>query len=119
MIKGVGCDIARIERIKSLVLNARFNQRVFTPAEQVYISTKSVQSAAGLWAAKEAISKAFGTGFVGFTMQDIEINHDENGKPYVKLHDGAQKRFEQLCGVQISISISHDSDYAIAFAIIE
>lgn len=119
MIKGVGCDIVKTERIETLMLNTHFNRKVFTPTEQVFISTKSVQSAAGLWAAKEAICKAFGTGFDGFAMQDIEIEHDENGKPWVKLYDGAKKRFEQLCGRQISISISHDGEYAIAFAIIE
>lgn len=119
MIKGVGCDIAKVERIERLMLNTRFSQKVFTPVEQAYISAKSLQSAAGLWTAKEAVSKALGTGFVGFSMQDIEILHDKNGKPYVKLHEGAQKRFEELCGKQLHVSISHESDTAMAFAIIE
>lgn len=119
MIKGVGCDITKIERIEKLMLNTLFTRKVFTSAEQAYVSTKSIQSAAGLWAAKEAVSKALGTGFVGFSMRDIEILHDENGKPYVELHEGAQKRFEELCGKQLHVSISHESDTAIAFAIVE
>lgn len=119
MIKGVGCDITKIERIEKLMLNTLFTRKVFTSAEQAYVSTKSIQSAAGLWAAKEAVSKALGTGFVGFSMRDIEILHDENGKPYAELHEGAQKRFEELCGKQLYVSISHENDTAIAFAIVE
>ena len=119
MIKGIGCDITKIERIEKIMLNTRFAQKVFTPAEQAYISTKTIQSAAGLWTAKEAVSKALGTGIVGFSMRDIEILHDKNAKPYVELHEGAQKRFEELYGKQLHISISHESDTAMAFAIIE
>lgn len=119
MIKGIGCDIIKIERIEKLMLNTRFARKVFTSAEQVYISTKSIQSTAGLWAAKEAVSKALGMGFVGFSMRDIEILHDENGKPYVELHEGAQKRFEELCGKKLHVSISHENDTALAVAIIE
>ena len=118
MIKGIGCDVTKIDRVERLMSDTRFIRKVFTPAEQSYVSAKSVQTAAGLWAAKEAVSKALGTGFDGFSMRDIEIGHEQS-KPYVKLHNGAQKSLERLCGKQISISISHEENVAIAFAIIE
>ena len=100
------------------MLNTCFARKVFTSAEQVYISTKSIQSTAGLWAAKEAVSKASVRDRWLFHAR-IEILHDGNGKPNVELHESVQKRFEELCGKQLYISISHESDTARAFAIVE
>lgn len=119
MIKGIGCDFVNIARIERAISKARFMEKAFTPSEQFYLQSKGNQSAAGIWAAKEAISKALGTGFVGFTLTDIEIGHNENGQPYVMLHNGAKGRIQQLKAKQICVSISHEQDMAMAFAVID
>ena len=82
-IKGVGCDIVSVSRIAKFIVDQRFLDNVYTVYEREYINEKGTQTAAGLWAAKEAVSKALGTGFVGFTAKDIEIRHyEQHAKPY-------------------------------------
>lgn len=117
MIKGIGCDIVDISRIEQLLNQNRFLEKVYTPYEQEYIRGKTAHTAAGLWAAKEAVSKALGTGFTGFVMKDIEILHNENGQPQVMLCNGAKATAEKLKIKQIHISISHEDKQAIAFAV--
>lgn len=118
-IKGVGCDITNVARIAALLKNTKFLQKVYTEYEQAYISVKGEQTAAGLWAAKEAVSKALGTGFVGFQMKDIEIQHDANGSPKILLHNGAEKRAEEIGAEKLHISISHETTEAFAFTVLE
>lgn len=119
MIRGVGCDLTDLDRIAWLLERPRFLQKVFTPYEQAVISAKGVPTAAGLWAAKEAVSKALGTGFVGFTPLDVEIIHTGEGQPQVRLHNGAQVRLEQFGGQTVHLSITHERDKAMAFAVAE
>lgn len=119
MIKGIGCDIVDISRIEKVMQNPRFIDKVYTQYERACIKNKSVHTAAGIWAAKEAASKALGTGFAGFTVKDIEIQHDNNGKPFVILHDGAEIISSNRYIKKIHISISHEDKYAMAFAIAE
>lgn len=78
---GIGCDIVCISRIRKQLTNPRFCKKIFTLYEQDYVQNHSAQTAAGIWAAKEAVSKALGTGFVGFTAKDIEIRHNQQGQP--------------------------------------
>ena len=118
-IKGIGCDIVNISRIAELLVNERFVDKVYTAYEQNYISEKGTQTAAGLWAAKEAVSKALGTGFVEFTAKDIEIRHNESGTPHVILHNGARTRSELMDVNNVHISISHEKEQALAFAVME
>lgn len=118
-IKGVGCDIVGVSRIAELIADQRFLDKVYTVYEQAYISEKGKQTAAGLWAAKEAVSKALGTGFVGFTAKDIEIRHNESGTPQIMLYNGAQTRAELIDVETVYISISHEKEQAMAFAVIE
>ena len=63
MIKGIGRDIVTIPRMERLLHRDRFLEKVCTPYEQEYIKRHSVHTAAGLWAAKEAVGQALGTGF--------------------------------------------------------
>ena len=131
MIIGTGIDIIKIDRFRNP--NARFLQRVFSVSEQAYLSTKGPESMAGLFAAKEAVAKALGTGFAGFFPCEIEILHNKNRKPYVKLHGKAKDilrhllikkatprtlRMRRRC-FTVHISISHSSTDAIAFAVLE
>lgn len=117
MIKGIGCDIVDISRVEQLLNQNRFLEKVYTPYEQEYIRGKTAHTAAGLWAAKEAVSKALGTGFKGFVMKDIEILHNKNGQPQVMLCNGAKATAEKMKIKQIHISISHEDKQAIAFAV--
>ena len=119
MIKGIGCDIVEIGRVERLTGVPRFLEKVYTPCERERIACGGSQTAAGIWAAKEAAAKALGTGFSGFALRDIEILHAESGAPFVRLHGGAQRRLDALGGDSIHISISHDQHSAIAFAVAE
>ena len=118
-IKGVGCDIVSIPRFKEKMKNTRFADKIFTEHEQKYFADKQACTAAGLWAAKEAVSKALGTGFVGFTAKDIEVRHNESGTPQIVLYNGAGARSESIDVRNIHISISHEKEQALAFVVIE
>lgn len=120
MIQGVGTDLCRIERIARAMENPRFLERLYTAAERARLDglcdERRAERAAGMFAAKEAVAKALGTGFTGFGFADVEILSDEKGKPAVHLHGGAAG----LAGrVNIHLSISHDGGLAMAFAVIE
>ena len=120
MIKGNGIDIVEIERIeRALEKNSRFLERIFSIKEREYIVSKNynVNTIAGLFAAKEAVSKCIGTGVRGFKWIDIEINHDSFGKPYVTLKNNARRIAIDNGITNIHISISHSDKNAIAFAI--
>ena len=118
-IKGIGCDIVSISRIAKVIVDQKFLDKVYTVYEQDYIYQKGAQTAAGLWAAKEAASKSLGTGFYGFTIKDIEVRHTAQGQPQIILYNGALKQAEKLGVKRIHISISHESEQALAFAVAE
>jgi len=96
MIIGTGVDIVEIKRFKNMQEKTRFMQRVFSVREQDYLAGKDIQSMAGLFAVKEAVAKALGTGFRGFFPCDIEILHDKNGRPIVRLHGRAKATANKL-----------------------
>lgn len=114
----LGTDIVEISRIKKALENESFKLRVYTSREIEELEKKGVNkysSYAGRFCAKEAISKAVGTGVRGFNLVDIEILGDELGKPRVYLHGNLK---EILAGKNVEISISHCKEYATAVAII-
>ncbi len=118
MFKGLGNDIVEIERIKKAIERTpKFLSKVFTEREIEVVSSKKnpYPSYAGRFAAKEAISKAFGTGVRGFSLVDIEILPDDLGKPRVYLYGELKKRYLEE---NIMISISHSRDYATAVAVL-
>ena len=121
MIYGTGTDIVEIKRIEKALKKESFVNKCFTENEIIYLKSKnfSSETAAGIFAAKEAVSKALGTGFRGFMPQDLEILHTENMKPYVNLLPKAEKIAVDLDVNNIHISISHCKDYALAFAVAE
>ena len=88
---------------------------MLTPAEQRYVRDRP-ETFAGRWAAKEAISKVLGLGVRGIGWKDIEIERLPTGQPAVRLHGRAERRAEQLGMDRIAVSISHESDYAVAIA---
>ena len=122
MITGIGTDIIEIERIRSMLERhgEAFQQRCFTP-EEIQFATNFKDPAvrfAGRWAAKEAVVKLLGTGFVkGITFQDIEVLPLHTGQPEVTLSGVAKERAYEQQVDRILISISHAQEYATATAI--
>ena len=117
MILGLGTDVCAIERLEKALENPRFLQRWFTAAEREYLAGRRAESAAGLFAAKEAAAKALGSGFSGFGPDSVEILHDAQGRPLCRLRGAAQARLEALGGREILVSISHDNGLALAVAL--
>ncbi len=113
-----GVDIIEIPRIKQVLdrYGQRFLKRVFTPDEIAYCRGRA-PNLAGRFAAKEATMKALGTGVRGVSWKDIEVVRAESGAPSVKLHGRAAKRAERLAVGEISLSISHSREYAVAFVV--
>ena len=116
-ITELGIDIIKVERIHASLerFGSRFSNRVLTPAEQRYVRGRP-ETMAGRWAAKEAVSKVLGLGVRGIGWRDIEIERLPTGQPAVRLHGRAQARAEQLGMGRIAVTISHESDYAVAMA---
>lgn len=117
-----GVDIVEIDRIRKSFDIAGFRDRVFTAAEIAYCESRKAarfQSYAARFAAKEAVSKAFGTGIGNVGWKDIEILNDDNGKPYAVLSDNARNIFDKMKGLGISLSLSHCKRYAVAYAVLE
>lgn len=119
---GVGVDLCGVARIERAIEKEHFYERVFTPEERAYLNQKGksrAQSAAAMFAAKEAVAKALGTGFSGGVMPwNISVVHDEKGAPGAELSGAAKERLEQMGGASVRISLSHEGDSAIAFAVI-
>lgn len=121
MIFSTGIDIVQVDRIERLIKDDGFINKVYTESEKLYLEERkyNCQTAAGLFAAKEAVSKALGTGIRGFNITDIEILRDNLGKPYVILHNKALDIKNNNFIKNISISISHEKQYAVAISISE
>ena len=121
MIIGNGIDIIEVERIKKKIENERFLAKIYTKEEIEYLKKRKFnpQTAAGFFAAKEAVSKCFGTGFKTFGPADIEIVKNEEGKPIVNLYNNALKTAEEKNISCIHLSITHVKEYALAYAIAE
>ncbi len=116
MIKGVGVDIIEIDRVQKILdrYGQQFLEKIYTKKEIEYCSSKAkaAQHYAARFAAKEAISKAIGTGFnKDLMLRDIEVDRDKNGKPHVKIKNQRNEN--------ILISISHSDHYVVAFAMIK
>lgn len=116
MCKGVGIDLCEIARMQTLLDEGRSLRRMFTEEEQAYIAGKgasAAQTMAGMFAAKEAVLKALGTGMT-VPMTDIVISHTELGQP-VAILTGKAAAF----GGTVLVSITHEAGMAAAFAVWE
>lgn len=119
----VGTDILRVNRIEEVVqrLGDRFVRRILTEREQQeYRQSKQPERLlAKRFAAKEAIAKALGTGIGrGVSWQDIQIEHDDNGAPLVKLDGGALAAARGRGGQRVALSLADELDYVVAFAVL-
>jgi holo-[acyl-carrier protein] synthase len=124
MILGVGIDIIEVARIQSSYerFGDRFLNRILLPDEISYCISHKAPGPflAARFAAKEAISKAFGTGIgVQLGWQDMEVRRKGSGEPYVVLHGGGQRLLESRGGKVVLLSMSHTQVHATALAILE
>ncbi|APC42182.1 holo-ACP synthase [Clostridium estertheticum] len=122
MILGVGTDIVEIRRIKhAMESNNKFLEKIFTSTELEYLKSRNLRAeyVAGRFAAKEAVAKALGTGFMGFDFKDIEVDRTTLGKPVVILKGKAKLIAKKEGQYIIHLSISHGEESAIAYAILE
>ena len=116
----IGIDIIEIDRIReALNKKGNFLKKMFTDKEIEMFEHKgnSVQTIAGNFAAKEAISKSLGLGIRGYNFRDIEILRDDLGKPIVKTYNNLKQICINYSVLEIKVSISHGRDYAVANAI--
>ena len=119
-ILDIGTDIIEVERIKnSLSKRGDFLKKLFTDKEVEMFQKKgnNVQTIAGNFAAKEAISKSLGLGIRGYNFKDIEVLRDDLGKPIVKTYNNLKQICIDYSVLEIKVSISHGENYAVANAI--
>ena len=122
---GIGIDIIENKRVKKSILNKRFVSRIFSNSE-IRDSKKSVNKAGFFskrFAAKEAFSKALGTGFRnGLNFKDISIVNDKFGKPFIKksnkINNFMKMKFKTK-KINILLSISDEKKHSVAFVILE
>lgn len=122
MIFGIGTDICEIDRLGKWVENEKILTRYFNPKEILTEGSvsKKCQHYAARFAAKEAFSKALGTGFRDFSLKDLYIQNDKLGKPFFVLENSAKEVLEKIVGsCLIHVSLSHEKNNAVAFVIIE
>lgn len=113
----LGIDIIKVGRIRASIerFGSRFSTRVLTEAERRYVRDRP-ETFAGRWAAKEAVSKVLGLGVRGIGWKDIEVERLPTGQPAIRLHGRAAQRADQLGMARIAVSITHESEYAVAVA---
>lgn len=120
---GIGTDLCAVSRMEKAIQKESFLRRYFTQQERETLQTRGkgmAQSAAAMFAAKEAVVKALGTGFSGGIMpEQVEVLHSETGAPTLFLHGAAREKMEALGGQRMLVSLSHEGDFALAFVILE
>lgn len=123
MIAGLGLDIVELQRIERLLARYgdAFTRRFCLPGElQRRAGEALVQHVGGLFAAKEAVLKAFGTGWgEGLGLLQVEVVRAPAGAPAVRLHGAAARRASDLGVERVHLSITHERHYAAAVAVLE
>lgn len=124
MIIGLGIDVCRIERVERFLerYGERFTRRCFTPTEIAHCAryANCAEQLAGRIAAKEAASKALGTGWRrGVHWKCFEVAHEMSGKPTLKIHGRAAELASEMGVRGVNISITHDAGVAAAVVIFE
>ena len=122
MILGIGIDIVQIGRMADWKDNSALLERYFHPDELAEARKRGpsvLQSLAARFAAKEAYGKALGTGMKDLKLREIQVENDTNGKPSIKLFGTALKRFNEMGGKAIFVSLTHERDNAVAVVVLE
>ena len=122
-MKGLGMDLCAVERMEKILEGGdRFLQRFYTPEERDYLAGRgkaAAESAAAMYAAKEAFLKAIGTGLGGVPMTDIGVVHEASGQPRYALGEKALARMAQLGATEAFLSLSHEAGMAAAVCVLE
>lgn len=114
----IGVDVAEISRFENL--SEGFFDKCFTAEERAFFKkSKVAETAAADFAAKEAFSKALGSGVRGFCLKDISVMRKENGKPYFSFSPVVEDILNKICAKNVELSISHDGGMAVAAVVIE
>ena len=124
MIFGIGIDLCSIRRVQNIKDLNKFANKILTSDEIEYLGTldqkNSVNYLAKQFAAKEALSKALGTGLIGnVKLNLIEIDRDQSGKPYIKMNDHMKTLLSKIGVNSTFVSLADDSDFAVATVILE
>src|SRR5580693_9860791 len=124
MILGIGIDLIEVARIQASHerFGERFLNKILRPGEIAYCLSHKIPGPflAARFAAKEAISKAFGTGIgAQLSWQDMEVGRRESGEPFVILHGNGEKLLAERGARILLISLSHTQQHATAVAVLE
>ena len=121
MVVGIGIDITRVARIAKSIARPRFIERVYGEAEREMLSLRNwrAESAAANFAAKEAFSKALGTGlWREFSPDEAQALRDDQGAPFFSF-TGRAAALVSARGLTAHLSLTHEGDYAAAFVVLE
>jgi len=122
-ILGMGLDVVELARLQGILRRRgdRFVERYCRDGEvRRRDGAPGLQHLGGLFAAKEAVLKALGTGWAqGLSLRQVEVVRGPGGRPEVRLHDAAKRRADELGVRSIHLSISHESSLAAAVALLE
>lgn len=122
MIAGIGTDIAEVRRFEKWVRNPQMLERFFNEKELSSAKSEAArcQHYAVRFAAKEAFSKALGTGISGFNLKDVYITNNSDGAPLLNIEGAALSLMKERLGqCKAFVSLSHEKEYALAFVILE
>ncbi len=113
-----GIDLIEIDRIAKAVdrFGDRFLNRIYT-AREIRYSRRRIPELAVRFAAKEAVTKALGTGLRGVGWREIEVISDRRGKPHILLHGGAAARAEKIGLNHFAVSLTHSVELGAAFVV--
>jgi holo-[acyl-carrier protein] synthase len=111
MILGVGIDICQNNRVKLELAKKILNDKELVKFNEIKLDSSKIEYLSGRFAVKEALIKAFSSSGETVYMKDLIILNDETGRPYLD--------FPKFEGVKIHVSLSHERDYSVGFAILE
>ena len=122
MILGIGTDLVLVKRIKKSIENPKFVKNIFTEKEILYCRKFKLPEIhfAARFSAKESLLKALGTGLRGrMSFKDIEITNDNLGKPIINISGEVKQKATDKKISKIHLSMTHTSEYASSFVIVE
>ena len=122
MICGIGTDIAEVKRFEKWLRNPDMIERFFNEKERSSAKSESArcQHYAVRFAAKEAFSKALGTGISGFSLKEVYITNNSEGAPLLNIEGAALSLMKERLGdCKAFVSLSHEKEYALAFVVLE
>jgi holo-[acyl-carrier protein] synthase len=122
MIAGIGVDVVHVRRLERWKDIPGLLERYFHPEElsaSLERGSGAILSLAARFAAKEAFGKALGTGLAGITLKDIMVVNRHNGRPEIEVFGTARAALEKSGAARVHVSLTHESDNAIAMVLLE